>query len=210
MNVADLTTTCELRFRDTANAIVSEPLWLEYLNLSHVDVVTADPYWPFLESQTTSLVVSSGAGTVALPTDSLRVSAVYNATRDVALVPIDGRSEYRHWFPNADENLGTPQFYRLRGSTLEVYPFADTATTLHVDYFVHPGALVSGEPVFPEAYHRILVHGALAYAYEDDGQLQQADVHRAQFERLLQRMRMDLLSPRTESFPMIVDNFGSW
>lgn len=209
MNGQALVDRCEVRFGDPSNNVVAEAEWLAYLNDAYLDVVAADPLWPFLEGQTTNLTVTAGAGTVALPSDVWRVTSVYNATDKWPLTPIPGRSEYRHWFPDPASNLGTPQWYRLRGATLEVYPWAAAATTLHADIAAPPAEITtSTEPVFPEQYHRILIHGALIKAYEDDGNLALAATHQARYERLLAAMRTDLLGPRTEGYPEVVDTWG--
>jgi response regulator RpfG family c-di-GMP phosphodiesterase len=65
----------------------------------------------------------------------------------------------------------------------------------------------SDAPVFPAQYHRILVLGALVRAYEDDGALEQAGYYENRFQRMLMGMKGDLLSPRHEGYPPIVDNF---
>ncbi len=209
MNLTALQTRCASRYRDTTNRVVTAAEWTEYLNDAYMDVVGADPAWPFLEGQTTSLTVAAGAGTVALPTDVWRVTSVYNATDAWPLVPIPGRSEYRHWFPDPTANLGSPAYYRLRGSTLEVYPYAQAATTLHADIATPPVSLSAAgdEPVFPEQYHRILVLGALSKAYEDDLDDRWAASYQARYERMLQDMKADLLSPRTEGYPTVIDTF---
>lgn len=205
MNLTALQARCAFRYRDTGNHFVQADDWTEYLNDVYMDVVAADPLWPFLEAQTTSLSVAAGTGTVSLPTDVWRVTSVYNATDKIPLAPIPGRSEYRHWFPNPASSPGIPLWYRLRGSTLEVYPYASATTTLYADIASPPPLLATGsdEPVFPEQYHRILVAGALARAYEDDDR--ESGIQQARYERLLQDMKMDLLGPRTEGYPSIID-----
>lgn len=197
---------CEARYGDTGNAVVSAADWLEYVNDAYMDVVAADPYWPFLETQTTGLSVTGGTGSVALPADAWRVTSVYNSTDKIPLTPIPGRSNYRRYYPDPASSLGVPQFYRLRGATLEVYPWPSSTTLLTIDTATPPAALTTGtEPIFPEQYHRILVVGALAKVYEDDANAAMAASHQARFDRLLQAMRTDLLSPRDEGFPQILD-----
>lgn len=208
MNGTAMATRCAFRFGDTTHEVISESEWLEYLNEAYSAVVAEDPYWPFLEVQTSSLVVAAGAGTVALPSDTWRVSSVYNLTADMPMSPIPGRSDYRHWYPDPENNLGTPAYYRLQAAVLEVYPFAATATTLAVNVASPPAALIgAAEPVFPEQYHMLLVHGALAQAYEDDESQGMAQSHNARYERLLQAMKNDLLSSRDEGFHQVIDTF---
>lgn len=209
MDLSTLQARCAFRYRDTTNRFVEADNWTDYLNEAYRDVASAEPYWPFLESQDTSLSVAAGTGTVTLPADAWKVSAVYNDTDSVPLVPIPGRSQYRQWFRDPSNSLGTPQFYRLRGNILEVYPWPASATTIHVDIATPPADLALGtdEPVFPEHYHHILVMGALAKAYEDDGDPRWASSYQARYERLLADMRRDLLDTRTESYPEVIDTF---
>lgn len=205
MNGQALVDRAELRFGDTTNAVYSEVEWLAYVNDAYMDVITAAPSWPFMESRDTSLEVTS-SGSTTLPDDVWRITAVYNATDGISLAPIPGQAEYRRYFPQPAEGLGMPLFYRLQGRTLEVYPFPAVTTALHLDVLVPPAEVtLVTEPIFAEQWHRILVLGALAKAYEDDENPQQAAVFQGRFDRMLRDMQMDLLSPRTEGSHVIQD-----
>lgn len=201
---------CETRYRDTGNHLVTATEWNDYLADAEADVFASSPWWPFHENRNTGLVVTSGAAGVALPTDAIRVNSVLNATDRYPLVPLDGRADYRHLYNDPAGQLGNPTHYRLQGLTLEVYPRSQSTLTLEVDYMAAPAVLSSdtAEPVFPETYHRLLVYGALAYAYEDDSLPDMATVHRSRFEQLLERMKDDLLVTRQERYHGITDDFG--
>lgn len=204
---SEIVDRAEARFGDSLNQVYSAVEWLAYVNDTYMDVV-ADADWPFLEGRTTDLTVTAGEGEVDLPTDVYRVTAVYSATDKMPLAPIPGRAEFRRYFPDPENGLGMPLYYRLRSNVLEVYPHASADTVLHVDTVVPPAAIETGtEPVFPEQYHRILVLGALAKAHEDDENPAQVAVYQGRYERLLAAMKTDLLSPRTEAYPEIVDSF---
>lgn len=199
---------CAARFRDVAYDIVTAAQWASYLEDAYQDVVAASPYWPFLESRATVNVTTTG--TVALPSDSWKVTAVYNDTDKYPLAPIDGRVEYRHMFPDPAAAVGPPRYYRLRGANIDVFPTPLVTTALILDTRLPPAALTaSTEPIFPEQYHRALVSGALAYAYEDDGNPAQAGIHRGTFDKLLYAMIQDLLDTRTEHYPTILDTWDS-
>lgn len=206
MNGQAMASRCAFRFGDSGHEVIDEAGWLDYLNDAYMDVIADSPLWPFLQGQASSLVVAAGTGSVALPADVWRVSGVYSATDDIPLTPIPGQAQYLHWFPDPENNLGTPGYYRLQGNMLEVYPWPAVDTTLAVSVAAPPPALaLDTEPVFPEQYHRLLVLGALAKAYEDDESAGMAASHQARFERLLQAMKLDLLSPRDEGYPTIAD-----
>lgn len=197
----------EARFQDSGNNVFTAAEWKLYLDDAYSDVITASSRWPFLEARATALVVTAGTNTVDLPDDVWRVTAVFNDTDDVPMSQIDGRSAYRDHFPQLESSAGVPVYYRLQNNAIEVFPRAAVATTLAVDHFVHPAALSgdTDEPVFPRPHHKTLVDGALAYAYDDIGHPQQAQIHRAQFQAGVQRLLDDLLANRTDSFPTIVD-----
>lgn len=208
MNGQVMADRCAFRFGDTTSEVITDAEWLEYLNEAYMAVVADDPFWPFLEARNSSLVVTAGTGSVALPADTWRVTAVYSVTDKWDLAPIPGRASYRHWFPDPANNLGVPAYYRLQAANLEVYPWPAVSTTLAVDIASPPAALtLSTEPVFPEQYHMLLVHGALAQAYEDDESQGMAQSHNARYERLLQAMKTDLLSSRDQGFHEVLDTF---
>jgi len=81
---------------------------------------------------------------------------------------------------------------------------------LQVEYFAGPAnLLVSGSdvPVFPSQYHRLLVEGALARAYLDDGNDKWSTMHFDREAKLLAGMVNDLLGPRQQRFSQIVDDW---
>jgi hypothetical protein len=209
MNLLAMVARCKSRFKDTGALSVTDQEWKDYLNDAYMDVVSERPDWPFNEVRSTTTSVTSGTGTVALPEDAWRVSAVYNSTDGFPLEPIDGPTLYRHLFPNPGASLGVPQYYRLQNRNLEVFPWAAVTTTLHVDVHTPPAALADADqPVFPEQYHRSLVQGALQAAYEDRGNLQQSSVHKASRDAIVRAMALDLLGqPRTEHYPEVQDTF---
>lgn len=67
----------------------------------------------------------------------------------------------------------------------------------------------SNSPVFPSAYHDILITDSLASAYLDDGNPGQSDKYAARFESKLAMMKASLLMNRTETNQPIRDTFWS-
>src|SRR5690349_24420952 len=106
-----------------------------------MEVIAAEPAWPFVETRTSGLTVTAGTGEVSLPTDVTRVTAVYNATDGIALTPIPGTADFRRYFPQPENGLGMPLYYRLRGTTLEVYPYASAEVELVIDHPAPPAAI---------------------------------------------------------------------
>ena len=205
MDLATLVTRCETRFQDVDNHVFSSDEWKAYLDDAYSEVLAYHPRWPFLEARATNLVVSSGTNSVDLPAGVWRVAAVFNATNEFPMSQIDGRGEYRQHFP--DDTPGHPSVYQVRANKLEVFPYASADTTLHVDHFVHPAGLTADddEPVFPRPYHRILVDGALAMAYSDDGNQESAGIAQQRFMAGIERLKDDLFDARTEFYPIVQD-----
>lgn len=210
MQLSDLQARCRTRFRDPNQNIVTDAEWTSYLNDAYRAVIAASPFWPFLEVVScAALVVSAGTRGIALPTDVTRVTAVRNATDNIPMVPLSGTTEHIRIDPE-QSTTGVPEFYRIYAGRIEVWPIPNSDTTLHVEYPAPPAMLsgASDEPVFPEQYHNLLVEGALYRAYVDDGNLEQASVHEAQYAGILGAMLFDLLgTAREDSYPTIVDNW---
>lgn len=208
MDFATLTTRTLTRAQDTGNHVFSEAEVKGYLNDAYMDVVAARPDWPFMETRRTQVTVTAGTGVVDLPTDVWSVGAAFNATDGFMLDPLDGRGEPRRHFPD-DTSAGPPTLYRVLGSQIEVYPTPTTDTVLELDAFAPPAELSgdTDEPAFPRQHHRILVNGALAELYDDDGNHAAGDRHRARFEAGIHRLAMDLFAPRQEGYPQVIDNF---
>lgn len=208
MNGQNLVDRAEARFGDSDNAVFTAAEWLTFVNEAYMDVVIDDPLAPYLESRDTSITLSAGDGEATLPTDVWHVTAVFNSTDNIPLAPIPGRSEFRRYFPEPASGQGMPLYYRLRGNTLEVYPTPSSSTALTLDVLVPPAVLtVETEPVFPEQFHRILVDGALAKAHADDENLNQSAYYQGRFDRGMQKLRVFLQQPRTESYPEVLDTF---
>jgi hypothetical protein len=202
---ADLKTRCASRFRDSANDVVSATEWGEYINDALRHIYSQLPWLPIHDGRATvSLTANTATGT--LPTDTYQVHAVYNTTDDFPLEPISNRAAYQEMFAPTDR--GTPEFYSVRGSVIEVYPTPDRDVSLQVDYVGSVTLLTStAEPAFPEQFHHILVEGALGLAYADDGNDEQGDRHWSKFETGLVDMIVFLGTQRTGAHMGITDTF---
>lgn len=209
MDLSTLISRCKSRFRDPNGDIYDTTAWTNYLNEAYRDVWGASPFWPWRETESRStLTVTSGSRSVSLPTDATRVTAVRNATDDILMTAVDDR-ETQWVLDPEDDDEGTPWYYRVRASTIEVFPLPTQDTVLDVDYFSGFTALSgnSDEPSFPEQFHTVLIFGALAYAYEDDGNFDAATVQKQRYEAKLQEMRVELLSGNQDRYPGITDTF---
>lgn len=204
MNFGELVERCEARYHDTGNNVLSPEQWKAYINDAYAFVLTASEFWPFLEGRYTDTITTGNS--LTLPEDVWRVTAVWSQTDEILLEQIDGRSEYRDTFP-LEDSTGRPRNFRLMANSIEVYPVPDAPTTLVVDHFLYPDELDqdSDVPVFPRPYHRILVSGALSLAYQDDDHTDQFGIHNAALLAGIDRMKQELLGPRTPYYPGVID-----
>jgi hypothetical protein len=197
----------EARFGDTANSVISALTWSSYLNNVYQWVNSRTPLWPWLEAVSTSVSVTAGSRSANLPTDAIAVHSVYNRTDDLPVLPLVGRSQQNDTYSIMTTDRGTVQTYRLRGSTIEVFPLPSATTSLQIEY-VGPVADITGttEPVWPEPFHRVLVTGMLALAYLDDGNIPQYDKRWKHLEQEVEGMMRSLLMFRHEgNFPIVDD-----
>lgn len=208
-----LVTLCGKRFRDTSNVIVgastSTPVsWIEYLDAAYKEVNRATPLWPWLEATDSAVTVTGGSRSGNLPSDVFQVHSVYNVTNQWTMKSTQGRNQVWEHYDTLNDT-GLPETYRIRNNTLHVYPIPQTDTCFNVEAVLLPTSLSSGasEPVFPEGFHDILVEGALALAYQDDGAPEQHDRHWQKFKQQIEDMKWFILAFRTESYSPVRDTF---
>lgn len=203
MNFTELVDRTEGRFRDESNRIYTAAEYGKFVNEAYREAATDSALFPPWQAVTTVSLTSTGV--VALPTDTLFVIAVYDTTNDRPLSQLHGQ-KFRHTFVNDEE--GPPEYYRQRGTSIQVYPPGEAAT-LRVEYQGGFTELVStGEPLFPEQFHDLIVEGALALACQDDGDTEGSDRHYAKFQKRLNDMKNALL-PFAEGgeYVALVDDF---
>lgn len=207
MDVATLTARLKTRFRDPNENVITSAEWLSYLNDAYRDVQAYSNLWSWLEVDGTAAVtVPAATRSVALPADVTRVTAVHNTTDDVLMAQFDGRTAHFKFDPEQNVS-GVPEFYRLYAGKIQVYPLPTQNTVLHIEYPAPVADLTTGEPAFPEQYHTMLVEGALARAYLDDGASEQAAAHQSAFLMMLERMLSADLASRHDTHATIVDTW---
>lgn len=211
LTTADLVTRLKDRFRDTTNYVVSDAQWLAYLNEGYQEI-NGRHRWPWTRSTVTiPTVVGQTDYLLDASMDAEAVDAVYNLTNDELLVPEQGVSEYRVDYPST--YTGPPVQYRMFSTnTIQIFPKPDAVYSLKVDITGSPLDLTSGgavpQPLWPNKYRRALIEYALARAYEDDGNADWAEAHRAHGESIVASMENDLVAlPRNESYPQVLDNW---
>lgn len=208
-SLTTLRTNCGLRFHDPDNDVVPAATWTYYLNEAYHEANAYSPLWPWLEGAEATISVTASTRSGNLPSDTFQVNWVYNVTDDYPLVPQEGRGD--QWRgEHLRSDVGAPLTYRLRGSTIEVFPMPEATTSLRVECVTWPAALsADGDvPAFPLPFHTtVLVPGALSRAYLDDGNEKHYRLQRESFLGALQHMQDSILSFRTERNVPIRDAF---
>jgi len=188
---ANLKLRCASRFRDTLNVIYTADEWGEYLNEVYSLTMTQDPGLTYMENLS-AVNFAAGDALATLPADTYQVNNAWNVTDGYALRPITNRAEFLEFYqPDAPSgSLGTPEFYRLVANSIELYPAPAVATEVRLEYIARQIALVSSgdSPIFPTQFHGLLVEGALARAYADDGNPEEAARHEQQFRQQLSEL----------------------
>ena len=203
------------RIRDFNNNIVADTTpsatqpaaWSDYINEAYRDIDQSSPFWPWHEVQTT-LTFPALTRSQPLPTGDFQVLAAWDLTDQFPLVPLEGRDQYINEYPQQNEQ-GSPMHYRIFDGNLELYPLPLVQTQVRVDLIQRVTDLSANSdvPVFPSIYHHVIVDGAIARFYEDDGNMQQAQHHWEIFKQGLASMQSDLLQPRQPRYYEVVDTF---
>jgi hypothetical protein len=195
------------RFSDSAFVIYTSAEWLEYVNDRYNEVWGASPDWPFKRQHLTPTVTVNTRASSALASGTWKVESVLDATNDNRLRVMYSSSDLARIDP-AEDSTGVPSLYRLYGNTIEVWPMPQATVTLHVDALIQATDLAAGDtPSFPSQYHRMLVDGALAMAYADDGNQAMAKLYEDKFVKKLEQMKSDLLGHQEEGSHVVQDDY---
>jgi hypothetical protein len=127
------------------------------------------------------------------------VSGVAVGDELIAVMGIKDSDQSRHDYTSEFTITATNTINNAGGSATTGYHLAVVWRTLSS----------SNSPVWPSAYHDILLDGAIAAAYLDDGNVGQHDKYEARFQTRITGMLNDLLAARTESNQPIRDTFWS-
>jgi hypothetical protein len=208
-----LRTICAQRFTDPSNAVIADTTgsirnWKDYVNAAYREVLRFTPLWPWNESSEQLVTVLANTRGVALPADVLAINWCYDVTNDRYIPGDQGRgSQWRGQRQLRSTTSEIADTYKLRSNNIELYPEVTVATQLALECVLAPVALNadSDVPVFPTVYHDILVEGALALAYVDDGSAAEYNLYRAQFLANEKQMMIDLLTVRDITYPPIRD-----
>lgn len=181
MNLTQLQASIQAKGYGTDTAAAQ----LDMLNSAYREVL-GKRRWPFLEKQDATIptVVGTASYSLAGITDFLHVDAVrleITATKDFPEIDYLPPQEFRS-LEHTDRDNGTPAYWTFVNQVLRIYPAPDKVWTLRIDYAKRPPDLSAGGdiPVLPDAYHDILVWGAvreLTFRERDWNANQRADAY---------------------------------
>lgn len=141
-------------------------------------------------------VIRDVAGAAA---GNITVAGITTADTIISVVGIKDSDQSLHDYTSEFTITATNTINNIAGTATTGYHLAVTVRTFS-------GA---NAPVWPSAYHDLLIDGALAAAYLDDGNPGQATAYAQRFEGKVSGMKNALLGPRTEANAPIRDTFWS-
>lgn len=144
----------------------------------------------------------------SLPSDVDRILDVRQSISDTALTYTPIR-DFDRVLPDPT-STGDPYIYSIVGLDssdnwrIVFYPTADSIINVHVRYYKNITELSANtsQPIFPDKWHQVLVHGALAFFgwnYRDDSRRNFA---LQDYEKMIKNMKMSIL-PTTDSITVI-------
>jgi hypothetical protein len=183
----------------------------DYLPDSRIDLWIQQTYlwvcslypWPFLET------TASGPAPLTI-TDLSQILHVSDGTQI-----LDGRDQRD--ILDHDPGLtvaGTPAAWYLEGEDIHIWP-ADPATEIRVRYIREPAELVDNtSPLFPAAYHEILVDGAVLRGLKDNDEYDAASSLQGVLDMAVDGMKEAMLQRNYQNPTVMiqsrdVDDYGA-
>jgi len=197
------------RFRDTANAVYSDVEWGGYVNDAYRWITLSHHDWPWMVQLNASLLTfTPNTQAMALPVDVFAVRSIFNVTDNYLIRP-RGNTESHLFEYTPLTDVGYPDLYRIRNNSVELYPAPDHTVVLRIEYVAPPVDMSAGAdvPAFPAQYHMVIVEGALALGYEDDGAAEEHDRHWQKFIDQVDKMYHAMMAGQMSSYGEISDTF---
>lgn len=138
---------------------------------------------------TADTVVAAGTGTIALPTDFVRLQDVINRS-DASLQPLAPISQER--YDGLVPQAGPPVYYTLDAAGVLLFPTPSSTITIRVRYYRDfADALSTDTPPLPAAHHDVLVSYAVSRGYRSEDDQERANAFMADFERGVAELAAD-------------------
>ena len=178
----------------------------DFVNRSINDIYTAELEWPFLHTDGTITTVA-GTAEYALESGfkSVDVDTVYliESGTDVKIIPYVPYVQFTQQFrerdldPTTTDNRAKPEYHYLtQDDKIGFTPVPDAEYTVHYEYWQTHTDLSGStdEPALPARYHDIIVARCEYYVHQLRADLQAATLKHSEFEKRIERMRIDLIN----------------
>ena len=181
----------------------------DFINRSINDIYTAELEWPFLHADGTITTVA-GTAEYSLETGykSIDVDTVYliESGADIKDIPYIPYTQFTQQFrerdldPTTTANRDKPDYHYLtQDDKIGFTPIPDAEYTVHYEYWQTHTDLSSStdSPVLPTRYHDTIVARSEYYVYQLRADLQSAGLKNAEYDKRIERMRIDLINKPT-------------
>lgn len=202
MNVSELVLAVQRLFGDTAEAQVTQPDIIRWLNQGQITIARRTE----VLQRHSEVNVTVGDKCYPLPADYLFVRrATFNneLMEPVAFEEIDTVVPNR----DAEQSKGTPFYYYLWDDHIWLYPTPDSSGTGNLDiWYIRRPALLSGnedEPEIPAYMHEDLVQYAVMKAKELDEDWEASSLLRQDIEQRMANSMQDAVSNQKDTYPAI-------
>jgi hypothetical protein len=179
---------------DAGNGLATAKRWINRA----MNEIQGEEAWPFLE------VSETGTAPLTLAANpSGRVETVYDDTNNRSLIR-RSRRDLQEEYADDLTLTGVPYYwYRSDVGTINVFPVQ--AVSLKVRYFKYQTDLsASGDtPLMPARFHMAIVDLAASYAHRSNGNLSLADSLAADVERVVGKMREELIGMEPMVVPLV-------
>lgn len=192
------------RAADTSLTSTSIDLWL---NLG-IKQISRRADWPWNTSTKSTDTTTNGTAEIALPTDFLRMQSVRLGAGTTATEPNATECSFVDY---KQKNVFTQGPYYYINPTNAKYGLIPTPTTtglpVYLRYYNIPSDVSDTNTTIPipEPYHESLIFCALKKYWEATDDFEKALYYNAEFENIIERMKLDLLSPSTGKLSRMKD-----
>lgn len=199
MTFLELIQTCKDEYGKDKGEWVSR--YKRLLNRGQRHIANAK-LWPFMIDFANTTNTSSGTAEYTLTETNIKKLLNLRISTDGSekrLSPVSYNG-FTHSYPHVDSTeTGCPDVYYPTGRSstyqlkVTLFPVPDATYSLLYDFYKEPTDMSDDAdvPVFPTAYHDMLVDYVLWKSYQHDRDMETAGIYKAQFDQNLNQMKGD-------------------
>lgn len=162
--------------------------------------INGEEPWPFLEAS------AAGTAPVTIADASGQFESVWDTTNDQILQRIS-RVELQQRYGDNLDDTGTPSWwYRTNVGVVNVYPVQ--TVSLSVRYYKVGTDMSAGSdtPLMPDRFRVAISALAAAQEHRTNGEARTAASHQQEAQRVVDKMRLELLGEEPQHVPYIGDD----